>query len=224
MLFILLIFKKINKLNALYFVIGKSAFIGVGFSDRGDSFDLNVAMQDHFKQVSREEEQEKNAGSLDQGPKLDLGFKEGQTIKIKINTRKPDGGAAKTKPSLPLGGGGGGMFNLPPPPPPGGVRIQQPPPSAASNTVLQPQQQQNFPLNSNSNTAKQNTNPSNVDMLLDFGTTDSPSSFSGQSQPNTTASQQPSGGDVWGDFTSSESSAAGGNSTSTSSSDWVGFE
>lgn len=28
---------------------GRAAFIGIGFADRGDSFDLNVSLQEHFK-------------------------------------------------------------------------------------------------------------------------------------------------------------------------------
>ena len=30
---------------------GRNAFIGVGFRDRADSFDLLVSIQDHFKYV-----------------------------------------------------------------------------------------------------------------------------------------------------------------------------
>ena len=28
---------------------GRHAFVGLGFQDRGDAFDLNVTLQDHFK-------------------------------------------------------------------------------------------------------------------------------------------------------------------------------
>ncbi|KAL8207682.1 UNVERIFIED_CONTAM: hypothetical protein K2H54_060636 [Gekko kuhli] len=41
--------------SSRYFVIriqdgnGRSAFIGIGFGDRGDAFDFNVSLQDHFK-------------------------------------------------------------------------------------------------------------------------------------------------------------------------------
>ena len=73
---------------------GRSAFIGIGFSDRSDSFDLNVALQDHFKGVTKEAEIAKvclrrifhpisfqeDVGSK---PQLDLAFKEGQTIKVR---------------------------------------------------------------------------------------------------------------------------------------------
>ena len=75
--------------SSRYFVLklvgdgGRAAFIGMGFADRADSFDLNVALQDHFKWVKKSadiaNETEENT------PKLDLGFKEGETIQIKMN-------------------------------------------------------------------------------------------------------------------------------------------
>jgi adaptin ear-binding coat-associated protein 1/2 len=64
--------------SSRYFVIrlrndnGQTAFVGIGFSDRSDSFDLNVAIQDHFKTLAKcENDDQPNA------PKLDLSFKEG---------------------------------------------------------------------------------------------------------------------------------------------------
>jgi len=61
---------------------GRNAFIGVGFADRSDSFDLNVALQDHFNYVKKEIALEKEKEEPKQS--LDLGFKEGQTIKINM--------------------------------------------------------------------------------------------------------------------------------------------
>lgn len=101
--------------SSRYFVIriedgnGRHAFIGLGFADRGDSFDFNVALQDHFKWVKQEGELAKQEASDIVAPKLDLSFKEGQTIKISIgNIKKKEAGGAKPRPM------GGGL--LPPPP------------------------------------------------------------------------------------------------------------
>ncbi|KAH8317998.1 hypothetical protein KR067_009012, partial [Drosophila pandora] len=91
--------------SSRYFVIrvqddnGRSAFLGLGFGDRSDSFDLNVALQDHFgdrsdsfdlnvalqdhfKWVKNQEQIEKEKKEPKQ--ELDLGFKEGETIKINM--------------------------------------------------------------------------------------------------------------------------------------------
>ncbi|XP_076003265.1 adaptin ear-binding coat-associated protein 2 isoform X2 [Genypterus blacodes] len=101
--------------SSRYFVVriesdnGRHAFIGLGFADRGDSFDFNVALQDHFKWVKQEGELAKMEASQTTAPKLDLSFKEGQTIKISIgNIKKREAGSAKSRPM------GGGL--LPPPP------------------------------------------------------------------------------------------------------------
>ncbi|XP_029436894.1 adaptin ear-binding coat-associated protein 1 isoform X2 [Rhinatrema bivittatum] len=126
-------------------VSGRSAFIGVGFTDRGDAFDFNVALQDHFKWVRQESDLSKESQETDNRPKLDLGFKEGQTIKLNIGIKKKEG----TSRSRPSGTGGLGLL----PPPPGG-KIG-PPPSPSStvlpNHVTPPSQQ-----------------PSSSDILLDF--------------------------------------------------------
>ncbi|XP_014681917.1 PREDICTED: adaptin ear-binding coat-associated protein 1-like [Priapulus caudatus] len=110
--------------SSRYFVIriqdesGRNAFIGVGFADRSDSFDLNVSLQDHFKSEQKSVELEQQQ----QQPALDLAFKEGQTISINIGN-KPK--MARPKPA----GSSGGIGMLPPPP---GSKIPTlaPPPSS----------------------------------------------------------------------------------------------
>lgn len=120
--------------SSRYFVLriqddnGRSAFIGIGFGDRGDAFDFNVALQDHFKWVKQENELTKQAQAPDTTPKLDLGFKEGQTITLNIGQSK------KKDRSRPQSSGGFGLL----PPPPGG-KLAPPPSSRTTNhTVQQP--------------------------------------------------------------------------------------
>ncbi|XP_035436760.1 NECAP-like protein CG9132 [Spodoptera frugiperda] len=110
--------------SSRYFVVriqddnGRTAYIGLGFGDRSDSFDLNVALQDHFKWLRKEQEGE-------QAPQqnLDLGFKEGETIKINMKITKKDGSEGSRPRRGGGAGGGGGLL----PPPPGGSRLPPPP-------------------------------------------------------------------------------------------------
>nr|SVE74512.1 EOG090X0G5X [Daphnia barbata] len=110
--------------SSRYFVVriqddsGRAAFIGVGFADRSDSFDLNVALQDHFKWVKQSQEIEKEVTTEEAAkPRLDLSFKAGETIKINMKIGKKDG-ESTSKPKTKTQGGL--------PPPPGGVRLAPP--------------------------------------------------------------------------------------------------
>nr|XP_005996358.2 PREDICTED: adaptin ear-binding coat-associated protein 2 [Latimeria chalumnae] len=127
--------------SSRYFVLriedgnGRHAFIGIGFVDRGDAFDFNVALQDHFKWVKQESELAKQAQNPDTGPKLDLGFKEGQTIKINIgNIKKKEGAAPKTRSAST-----GGVCLLPPPPGGKSPGLIPPPGTQLSQGLVQPQ-------------------------------------------------------------------------------------
>lgn len=67
---------------ATSYTIGRTAFLGLGFGDRSDSFDLNVALQDHFKWVKNQEKIEQD--KIQPPPELDLGFKPNETIRINM--------------------------------------------------------------------------------------------------------------------------------------------
>ena len=118
-----------------HLIYNYQAYIGIGFADRADSFDLNVALQDHFKGIKKEIEFAKEAEVNDSnglgavaGAKLDLAFKEGQTIRINIPNKEGGSGREKSVKKRTTG--------VLPPPPGGSGRIG-PPPSIASLTPLQ---------------------------------------------------------------------------------------
>ncbi|KAE9009888.1 hypothetical protein PF005_g11496 [Phytophthora fragariae] len=78
--------------SSRYFVLravdrasGRHAFIGIAFSNRGDAFDFNVAIDDFNKELKREKTQMQTTTSA---PPVDYSLKEGQTIRIKLNTKK----------------------------------------------------------------------------------------------------------------------------------------
>ncbi|KAL2470546.1 Uncharacterized protein Adt_38682 [Abeliophyllum distichum] len=92
--------------SSRYFVLkiedgsGKHAFIGLGFNERNEAFDFNVALSDHDKHVKREVEKEVgNGGSGENGdenhidihPAVNHRLKEGETIRINVKN-KPSGG------------------------------------------------------------------------------------------------------------------------------------
>ncbi|XP_783531.4 adaptin ear-binding coat-associated protein 1 [Strongylocentrotus purpuratus] len=185
--------------SSRYFVIriqdesGRKAFIGIGFSDRGDSFDFNVTLQDHFKGMKQEQDMADE--SKNPVPKLDLGFKEGQTITINIGSK-----SAKSRPKPSGGVGAGTPILLPPPPGAGaGAAIRAPVTAPPSSGVVQPppaqQQQQQQSVQPNQS---QQTN----ELLGGFG-----SSFSA---PPPAAQPQNTGASEWGDFTSAEKSSSDG--------------
>ncbi|KAK9871823.1 hypothetical protein WA026_014279 [Henosepilachna vigintioctopunctata] len=120
--------------SSRYFVLriqddnGRTAFIGVGFGDRSDSFDLNVALQDHFKWLKKE----KQINEEPSCPALDLGFKEGETIKINMKISKKDSndGSSRTKARSTMGTPG--LL----PPPPGGSKLPAPPGSSPASSPI----------------------------------------------------------------------------------------
>jgi len=198
--------------SSRYFVIrimddgGRSAFIGIGFSDRSDSFDLNVALQDHFKGVKKEVEIQKEDTSPK--PQLDLAFKEGQTIKVNINIPKSDKAKARSK------AGATGLL-LPPPPGGAGAGGVKPPPKIENNNTI-PGTSNLTPLSSPVE-SRPVIGSSNVDLLCDLGgglggLQINPAPTSGLA----TAAVPSKSDDPWGDFATADNDGK-------SSGNWVQF-
>lgn len=203
--------------SSRYFVLriqddgGRTAFIGIGFADRGDSFDLNVALQEHFKWLQKTEEIEQGTDIKETKPQLDLSFKEGQTITINMNIGKKSGSSKpRPKPS------GSGMVPGLLPPPPGGVKI----PSPLSTTKNSPQEMVSLNTQVSSNVASSGKS----DLLLDL---DSPTSNSVPAAHPSIPVQQTASSDLWGDFTTAAGNDRAPNqnsgSSGGSSNNWIDF-
>ncbi|KAJ3064274.1 hypothetical protein HDU98_012287 [Podochytrium sp. JEL0797] len=121
--------------SSRYFVLtlvdkasGRKAYIGMGFVERSDAFDFNVALQDHAKRV-------KNIGKpaiavKSSVPPMDFSLKEDQKFSINI------GGIAKKKDHA---ASSSSDFTFLPPPP--GSSSFLPPPHATTHTHADQHQQ-----------------------------------------------------------------------------------
>ncbi|KIL69853.1 hypothetical protein M378DRAFT_157084 [Amanita muscaria Koide BX008] len=112
--------------SSRYFVIrvedaGRKAYIGMGFLERSESFDFNVALQDYAKRFRAKQNpptQSDQTTVLSSVPKKDYSLKEGQTFSIKLPGRST-GDKSSNLLSSNSGGNtqsGGGFPLLPPPP------------------------------------------------------------------------------------------------------------
>nr|CAG8445520.1 15779_t:CDS:2 [Entrophospora candida] len=76
--------------SSRYFVLrvedddGRHAFIGMGFRERTEAFDFQVALQDHIKHVKIEKESAEKSKQINLEPKKNFSLKEGETISINI--------------------------------------------------------------------------------------------------------------------------------------------
>ncbi|GAA6015611.1 hypothetical protein JCM10207_008143 [Rhodosporidiobolus poonsookiae] len=121
--------------SSRYFVLtvvdaasGQKAYVGMGFPERTESFDFNVALQDWSKRqtpaplssAATPSGPAKPSPHLPPGGARDFSLKDGETFSIKLGGA---GGVARKKAASPATGGGGaglGAFKLAPPPPPPG--------------------------------------------------------------------------------------------------------
>uniref|UniRef100_A0A0D9XKJ7 NECAP PHear domain-containing protein n=1 Tax=Leersia perrieri TaxID=77586 RepID=A0A0D9XKJ7_9ORYZ len=132
--------------SSRYFVLriedgrGKHAFVGLGFGERNEAFDFNVALSDHEKYVKREHEkeaaggdggEESDDGQIDIHPAVNRRLKEGETIRINVKNKSSTGSGMLS--SAGLSGGTSAkpkasMLLAPPPGAAGKLRSPLPPP------------------------------------------------------------------------------------------------
>ncbi|CAA7390511.1 unnamed protein product [Spirodela intermedia] len=131
--------------SSRYFVLkiedgrGKHAFIGLGFTERNEAFDFNVALSDHEKYVRREHEKEYGDGGgaaggpndssdhIDIHPAVNHRLKEGETIRINVKNKLSTGSGMLSAAGL----SGGASSTTKPvtliaPPPTGAGKIRSP--------------------------------------------------------------------------------------------------
>lgn len=131
--------------SSRYFVLkiedgrGKHAFIGLGFTERNEAFDFNVALSDHEKYIRREQEKEKGEenedGKIEIHPAVNQRLKEGETIRINVKNKASAGTGMLSAAGLAGSVSSTGRQKASLAPPPGSGRIRSPLPPPPNDTV-----------------------------------------------------------------------------------------
>ncbi|KAK9111262.1 hypothetical protein Scep_018781 [Stephania cephalantha] len=134
--------------SSRYFVLkiedgqGKHAFIGLGFGERNEAFDFNVALSDHEKYVRRENEkvggEEGDDFHIDIHPAVNHRLKDGETIRINVKNKSTSGTGMLSAAGL---AGGTSVAAKPAasflaPPPAGAGKIRSPLPPPPNDTAV----------------------------------------------------------------------------------------
>ncbi|PKI66756.1 uncharacterized protein At1g03900 [Punica granatum] len=152
--------------SSRYFVLkiedgrGKHAFIGLGFAERNEAFDFNVALSDHDKYVKRESDKEASSDDasasdshIDIHPAVNHRLKEGETIRINVKPKPSSGTGMLSSAGLSGGVSGSGKPKaLLSPPPSGGGTVRTPLPPPPNDPAVTKR-------SSSSNTTRRSTDP-----------------------------------------------------------------
>jgi len=185
---------------------GKTAWVGIVFTERNDSFDFQAALQDFEKTRDMELNPQKYAA--ENKPTQNFSLKQGEKISFNLGG---DTGFNKPKPSSNFGdfklapppGSGGSSFGLPPP----GTSFNLPAPGTQSKPVQSQPQSQPQPQSNNFNDF---SNFSNFDNFSNFNNnSNSNQGFSSGFGNNAQQTQNKNNFDLLGDVNFSSGSNSG---------------
>lgn len=188
--------------SSRYFVLkiedgrGKHAFIGLGFTERNEAFDFNVALSDHEKYIRREQEKEKGEenedGKIEIHPAVNQRLKEGETIRINVKNKASAGTGMLSAAGLAGSVSSTGRQKASLAPPPGSVKIRSPlpPPPNDTGTIKIGSALSSSPIQNTGSKFSRDTMRHNADPLSDLSQLEMslPSSTSSGSAKTTSAS------------------------------------
>lgn len=75
----------------------RHAFIGIGFRERTEAYDFQVALHDHMKYLNKKKTAEEMEQQYQQTSSVDYSLKDGETLVLQLKKTQNDGGSTKSK-------------------------------------------------------------------------------------------------------------------------------